>query len=107
MKGLMDSVDVDAGDRARRSGLPGGSGRRRMSADPDLRVADRGSVPVAHIEGELDAGLGAARSRDRLSTAVANQDVGLVVDLSDATYVDSAGLNLLFELAERLCQSAS
>ena len=31
-----------------------------------------------------------------------NQDVGLVIDLSDATYVDSAGVNLLFEVAERL-----
>jgi anti-anti-sigma factor len=72
-----------------------------VSAESNFRVADRGSVPVAHIEGELDAS-SAPALRNRLYDAVANDDLGLVVDLSDATYVDSAGLNLLFELAERL-----
>jgi anti-anti-sigma factor len=72
-----------------------------VNAEPYLRVADRGSVPVAHIEGELDMS-SAPALRNRLLDAVENQDLGLVVDLSDTTYVDSAGLNLLFELAERL-----
>jgi anti-anti-sigma factor len=72
-----------------------------VSTDPHLRLADRGSVPVAHIEGELDVS-SAPALRDRLYDAVANHDLGLVVDLSDATYVDSAGLNVLFELAEHL-----
>jgi len=72
-----------------------------VSAESQFRVADRGSIPVAHIEGELDAS-SAPALRNRLYDAVANDDLGLVVDLSDATYVDSAGLNLLFELAERL-----
>ena len=72
-----------------------------MSANPELRLADRGSVPVAHLSGELDVST-SGMVRDRLLTAVANQDVGLVVDLSDAIYVDSAGVNLLFEVAERL-----
>ena len=35
-------------------------------------------------------------------TAVENQDVGLVIDLSDVSYMDSAGVNLLFDVAERL-----
>jgi anti-sigma B factor antagonist len=72
-----------------------------VNAEPHLRVADRGSVPVAHIEGEVDVS-SAPVLRQRLFDAVQNQDLGLVVDLSDATYVDSAGLNVLFELAERL-----
>ncbi|MBN1529193.1 MAG: STAS domain-containing protein [Thermoleophilaceae bacterium] len=72
-----------------------------MSGDPRVRLADRGSVPVAHIAGELDVA-SAPALRNKLFDAVVNQDLGLVVDLSDATYVDSAGLNLLFELAERL-----
>ena len=38
----------------------------------------------------------------RLLKAVQNRDVGLVMDLSDTRYVDSAGINLLFELAELL-----
>ena len=72
-----------------------------MSGHQDLRLADRGSVPVAHLSGELDVS-SATMLRDRLLTAVDNQDVGLVIDLSDSTYVDSAGVNLLFEVAERL-----
>jgi stage II sporulation protein AA (anti-sigma F factor antagonist) len=72
-----------------------------VNAEPYMRLADRGSVPVAHITGELDMST-APPLRDRLLDAVENQDLGLVVDLSEATYVDSAGLNLLFELAERL-----
>ena len=31
-----------------------------------------------------------------------NQDHGLVLDLRDTTYLDSAGVNVIFELAERL-----
>ena len=31
-----------------------------------------------------------------------NDDLGLVVDLTRASYVDSVGVSLLFELAERL-----
>jgi anti-anti-sigma factor len=72
-----------------------------MSTDPLLRVADRGSVPVAHIEGELDVS-SAPALRDRLYDSVANQDLGLVVDLTEATYIDSVGVSLLFELAEKL-----
>jgi anti-sigma B factor antagonist len=72
-----------------------------LSAYPDLRLGNRGSVPVAHLSGELDVS-SANTLRERLLTAVENQDVGLVVDLSDAIYVDSAGVNLLFEVAERL-----
>jgi anti-anti-sigma factor len=72
-----------------------------LSAYPELRLGNRGSVPVAHIGGELDLS-SAGTLRERLLAAVENQDVGLVIDLSDATYVDSAGVNLLFEVAERL-----
>lgn len=58
-------------------------------------------VPVIRLEGDLDI----ARShelRERLLAAVRNEDFGLVVDLSDARYIDSVGVSLLFEVAERL-----
>ena len=54
MKGLMDSVDVDSGDDGTTVRLARRLEARRLSAHPDLRLADRGSVPVAHIGGELD-----------------------------------------------------
>ena len=72
-----------------------------MSGHPELRVADRGSVPVAHLAGDLDVS-SAPSLHSRLLKAVQNRDVGLVVDLGDTRYLDSAGINLLFELAELL-----
>jgi anti-anti-sigma factor len=42
--------------------------------------------------------------RDRLLGAVRNEDHGRVVDLTQASYLDSVGVSLLFELAERLTE---
>ena len=36
--------------------------------------------------------------------AVRNEDLGLVVDLTEASYIDSVGVSLLFELAEKLSE---
>jgi stage II sporulation protein AA (anti-sigma F factor antagonist) len=72
-----------------------------MNATPDLRLDDRGPIPVAHLGGDVDVSA-AAGLRERLLRAVDNQDTGLVIDLSEARYMDSAGINILFELAEGL-----
>ena len=72
-----------------------------MSAYPELRIKTRGSIPVAEFSGELDVA-STGLVREKLFTAVENQDVGLVIDLNDASYIDSAGVNLLFDVAERL-----
>ena len=70
-----------------------------MSANIELDHRD--SIGVARLTGDVDitqvSGL-----REHLLGAVRNEDVGLVVDLTDARYVDSVGVSLLFELAERL-----
>ena len=42
--------------------------------------------------------------REELLGAVGNRHAGLVVDLTGATYLDSAGVNVLFEVAESLRQ---
>jgi anti-anti-sigma factor len=39
---------------------------------------------------------------DRLHGLLSNRSVALVIDLSATTYLDSAGINLLFALAEEL-----
>jgi anti-anti-sigma factor len=53
------------------------------------------------IEEEVDLS-----NADRLGTqaakAVPNSAAGLVVDLSGVSYIDSAGIGLLFQLGERL-----
>jgi anti-anti-sigma factor len=58
-------------------------------------------VPVARLEGEVDL-TRAPTIRVELLRAVENRDHGLVIDLRDTTYLDSAGVNVIFELAERL-----
>ena len=47
---------------------------------------------------------GARPARGAAPRAVDNHDLGLVVDLSETRYLDSAGVNLLFELAEDLTE---
>jgi anti-anti-sigma factor len=66
-------------------------------------VSYEGAVGVVSLTGEVDI-VQAQGMRERLVGAVRNEDLGLVVDLSGATYIDSVGVSLLFELAERLSQ---
>jgi anti-sigma B factor antagonist len=67
------------------------------------RVEYHDAVGVVTIAGEVDI-IQAHALRDQLLGAVRNEDLGLVIDLSDATYIDSVGVSLLFELAERLTE---
>jgi anti-sigma B factor antagonist len=53
----------------------------------------RGDIPVAAIEGEIG---------DRLRRMLTNRGRALIVDLSGTTYLDSAGINLLFEVGNEL-----
>jgi anti-anti-sigma factor len=62
-----------------------------------------GDVPVAAIEGEIDAS-NVDDLHDGLHRLLTNRSEALVVDLGATTYIDSAGINLLFELADELRQ---
>lgn len=66
-----------------------------------VRVQESGGITVAHVEGEVDMG-NAAQVGSQLFDAASNAAPGLVVDLSDVKYLDSRGVQLLLELAERL-----
>jgi len=68
--------------------------------DP-LQIERHGTVPVGRLSGEVDISH-VPVVRDRLFSALDNHGNGLVIDLSDTSYVDSAVVNLLFELADRL-----
>src|SRR5438132_1484852 len=81
-------------------------GRRRST-----RPASRSGCPPRRVRcrssgTRWDAGwprLGQVRATSTKSPWPARNDaVGLIVDLSGVTYLDSRGLHLLFELAERL-----
>lgn len=58
-------------------------------------------VPVARVQGEVDAS-NVKEIGDRLRSLLSNRSVAMIVDLSATTYLDSAGINLLFTLAEEM-----
>jgi anti-anti-sigma factor len=64
-----------------------------------LRVTEEqvGDVTVVAIAGEIDASNSAPLGA-RLRAALSNRSVALVVDLAATGYLDSAAINLLFEL---------
>lgn len=66
-----------------------------------LDLNPHGELLVGRLSGEVDIS-DVPVIRDRLYRALDNQGGGLLIDLSEATYIDSAVVNLLFELADRL-----
>ena len=60
-----------------------------------------GALAVAVIDGEVDAS-NAPHIAERLRHLLTNRSAALVVDLSRTSYLDSAGINLLFDLATEL-----
>jgi anti-anti-sigma factor len=67
----------------------------------DVSVDERGPVVVAHIKGEIDLS-NVDEIRSALVGVVTHDVECLVLDLTPTTYLDSTGVRLLFELAERL-----
>lgn len=70
-----------------------------MLADLFLELGS--DTPVARVVGEVDAS-NAASLAARLKEAVPNSAIGLVLDLSQTTYLDSSGIHLIFDLADAL-----
>jgi anti-anti-sigma factor len=66
-----------------------------------VRVDWREGVPVASVDGEVDAS-NAGELGAELRELVTNRSTVLVVDLGPTQYLDSAGINLLFSLGEEL-----
>ena len=61
----------------------------------------REDVSIAAIEGEIDSS-NVQEIGGRLRALLTNRSTTLVVDLTDTSYLDSAGINLLFELSGEL-----
>ena len=74
-----------------------------MTGSGATSVDHHGAVAVVRIVGEVDI-VQAHGVRDTLLGSIRNEDLGLVTDLTEATYIDSVGVSLLFELAERLSE---
>jgi anti-anti-sigma factor len=66
-----------------------------------LGVESSDRITVATVEGEIDLSNATALEM-AISDSVPNEALGLIVDIADVSYLDSAGVGLLFNLARRL-----
>ena len=66
---------------------------------PLARVRDEhaGDIVIAVVDGEIDAS-NARDIGDRLRASPTNRSHALIIDLGEMRYLDSAGINVLFEL---------
>jgi anti-anti-sigma factor len=65
----------------------------------DIETVD--GVAIAHVNEDIDAA-NARATQQQLSAAIAPDVLTLVVDLSDTRYLDSAGIDMLLRLSDRL-----
>jgi anti-anti-sigma factor len=66
-----------------------------------LRVRERDDLVLAEVSGEIDVS-NADWLRDEITGAIANSVKSVLMDLSELDFLDSSGVHMLFELAERL-----
>jgi anti-sigma B factor antagonist len=59
------------------------------------------AVAIAAVEGEIDAS-NVGEIAERIRAMLTNRTTALVVDLEETSYIDSAGINLLFALGTEL-----
>ena len=72
-----------------------------MSTLADIAVERHGGTVVARVSGEVDM-TNASHVRERLLDAVPNDVLALVVDLGDCRYLDSAAIEVVFDISRRL-----
>ena len=66
-----------------------------------LRVRERSGIVMAVVEGEIDLS-NAPGLLIELSAAVPNGARGLLLDLTGLEFLDSSGVHMLYDVAERL-----
>jgi anti-anti-sigma factor len=74
-----------------------------VSTLADIEVERHDSAVVGHLSGEVDM-TNAAFVRDELLAAVPNDALTLIVDLAGCRYLDSAAIEVIFDLARRLAR---
>lgn len=67
----------------------------------DLRVEPLNGIVYAKLSGDVDLS-NAAELRETLRQMTSNAALGLVLDLSEVDYLDSAGIHLIHHLREEL-----
>ncbi len=72
-----------------------------MTSPAEIAVERLSGTLVAHVTGEVDM-TNATHVRDQLLDSVPNDALGLVIDLNECRYLDSAAIEVIFDLARRL-----
>jgi anti-anti-sigma factor len=72
-----------------------------VSAAAEIAVQRRGGSVVAHLAGEVDM-TNAGYVRDELLGSVPNDAMALVLELGACRYLDSAAIEVLFDIVRRL-----
>jgi len=72
-----------------------------LTTSAEIAVERKGAAVVARLTGEVDM-TNATYIGEELTKAVPNEALALVIDLSGTRYLDSAAIELLFDLARRL-----
>ena len=72
-----------------------------MSTVADISLDWEDDALVAHLRGEVDM-TNASFVREELTSAVGNETRTLVLDLAETRYLDSAAIEVIFELSRRL-----
>lgn len=68
-----------------------------------LSIEQIDGVPIAHVHEDIDAA-NAAATQQQLGDALGPDALSLIIDLGAARYVDSAGIDMLLRLSDRLDQ---
>ena len=72
-----------------------------MSDLATVRIRERGHIVIATVEGEVDVS-NRGDLTSQLVDAIANSATGLLLDLSGLEFMDSSGVHMLYQLADRL-----
>jgi anti-sigma B factor antagonist len=72
-----------------------------MTELASLSLERNGDIVVAAVSGEIDFSVADDLGR-RILEWISNEDATLILDLTTVSYTDSAGINLVFDLAARL-----
>jgi anti-anti-sigma factor len=72
-----------------------------VGASVRLDSTQRNGVQILRLTGEIDLS-NAGLVRRSVADSVPNDELSVAIDLTDVSYVDSAGVRVFFELARRL-----
>lgn len=74
-----------------------------MIEPAELRLDWFEGSAIARLSGDIDLSNAEALKRS-IADSMSNQELRLVIDLSDVDYLDSAGIAMLFHLSRRLVE---